>query len=262
MSFLCDISKDYNKVKNYAFSRYSGIKSINKLVPGYEVLNEMRTSGLRQQLNLPVVYFEMALFEAIWDIKAMWQNLKNKIMSLTNQSETLSDDDKSYIRIILKINSVFYAVLNDKPYEMPVKAVKLDIDVRRLNNIIKRWTRKYKSISKSENGNTFRVTPTGYSYVKGGIKLVSRISRKRMFIPLKDTTPYKRQLNIVIMEDYIKIAVPTEKSVVNHEDYNNVIYAHIGFKDMITLSNGNIYGANLNDLVLPETDRLKEKNQK
>lgn len=103
----------------------------------------MRASGMRQQLNLPVVYFEMALFEAIRDIKAMWQNLKNKIMSLTNQSVELSDDDKSYIRLVMKINSVYSAILNNRQYEIPQKASKLNIDVRKLNNRIKRWTRKY-----------------------------------------------------------------------------------------------------------------------
>ena len=131
MSFLREIAIDYNKVKNYALARYSGIKSIDKLVPGYEILNEMRAGGLRQQLNLPVVYFEMAIFEAIWDIKAMWQNLKNKITSLANQNEDLSDDDKSYIRLVMKINSVYSAILNDRQYEMPQKAANLNIDVKK-----------------------------------------------------------------------------------------------------------------------------------
>lgn len=60
MDFLCGIASDCSKVKNYAYNRYSGIKSIDKLFPGYEILNEMRAGGMRQQLNLPVVYFETA----------------------------------------------------------------------------------------------------------------------------------------------------------------------------------------------------------
>lgn len=65
----------------------------------------MRAGGLRQQFALPVVYFEMVLYEAIWDIKAMWQELKNKISSLANQNEEFSDDDKSYIRLVMIINT-------------------------------------------------------------------------------------------------------------------------------------------------------------
>lgn len=106
----------------------------------------------------------MALFEAIWYIKVMWQNLKNKITSLANQNEDLSDDDKSYIRLVMKINSVYSAILNDRQYDMPQKAAKLNIDVKKLNNRIKRWTRKYKVSPVSEMSNIFRVTPGGYSY--------------------------------------------------------------------------------------------------
>lgn len=261
MDFLRGIASDYSKVKNYAYNRYSGIKSIDKLVPGYEILNEMRAGGMRQQLDLPVVYFEMALFEAVWDIKAMWQNLKNKITLLANQNENLSDDDKSYIRLVMRINSVYSAILNDRQYDMPQKAAKLNIDVKKLNNRIKRWTRKYKVSPVSEASNTFRVTPGGYSYKNGGIRLVSRVDRKRVFIPLRDATPFKRQLNIIVMDDYIKIAVPIDKDIDFHHDYCTTIYAHIGYKDMITLSNGAVYGADLNTLVLPETERLADKNR-
>lgn len=260
MDFLRGIASDYSKVKNYAYNRYSGIKSIDKLVPGYEILNEMRASGMRQQLDLPVVYFEMALFEAIWDIKAMWQNLKNKISSLASQNEDLSDDDKSYIRLVMKINSVYSAILNDRQYDMPQKASNLIIDVKKLNSRIKRWTRKYKVSPVSGTPNTFRVTPGGYSYKNGGIRLASRVDRKRVFIPLKDATPFKRQLNIIVMENYIKIAVPIDKELDIHHDYCNTIYAHIGYKDMITLSNGAVYGVKLNELVMPETERLEIKN--
>lgn len=66
----------------------------------------------------------------------MWQNLKNKLMTFTNQSENLSADDKSYIRLVLRINSVFSARINDKPYEMPDKAKGIDIDVKSLNKKI------------------------------------------------------------------------------------------------------------------------------
>lgn len=82
-----------------------------------------------------------------------------------------------------------------------------------------------------------------------------------MFIPLKDATPFKRKPNIVVMDDYIKIAVPIDKEIDTHYDYCNTIYAHIGCKDMITLSNGAVYGADLNALVLPETERPADKKR-
>lgn len=260
MAFLHGIAEDYRKVKNIAYSRYTGAKSINKLAPGYEILNEMRTSGLRQQLELPVVYFEMALFEAIWDIKAMWKSVKSKLMSVTNRHEGLSADEKSYIRLVLSINSVYAAVLECKSYEMPDKAKNLNVDLKRLNNKIRRWTRKYKVVPKAEKSDTFRLTPMAYTYKSGGIRIASRIDRKRVFIPLKDPTQYKRQLNVVIMENYIKIAVPIDIKVSQCYDAVKTVYCYVGYWDMLTLSNGNVYGQGLSELVKPETERLCIKN--
>lgn len=85
---LKKIALDYNKVRNYVYSRYSGINSLNKLIPGYTVLNEMRYCGLRQQLNLPVVYYELAIFDALRDIKSMWSNLKDRIAALVKKMKT------------------------------------------------------------------------------------------------------------------------------------------------------------------------------
>lgn len=42
IDFLKDIANDYGKVKNYIYKRYSGLNSLDKLTPGYDVLNEMR----------------------------------------------------------------------------------------------------------------------------------------------------------------------------------------------------------------------------
>ena len=58
LKFLQGLALDYGKVKNYIYQRYSGIANVNRLMPVYSILNEMRYCGLRQQLNLPTVYYE------------------------------------------------------------------------------------------------------------------------------------------------------------------------------------------------------------
>lgn len=59
LSFLYGIAKDYAKVKNAVYQRYSGIRHVDSLTPVYSILNEMRVCGLREQLNLPAVYYEL-----------------------------------------------------------------------------------------------------------------------------------------------------------------------------------------------------------
>ena len=58
------------------------------------------------------------------------------------------------------------------------------------------------------------------------------------------------------------LALPVETKIRKHGDYNNTIYVHIGYRDMFTLSNGNIYGQALGSITSTETQRLEDKNRK
>ena len=60
MAFLRGIADDCCKVKNYVYGKYSGVRYLNSLTPAYGILNEMRRCGLREQLNLPAVYYSLA----------------------------------------------------------------------------------------------------------------------------------------------------------------------------------------------------------
>jgi len=261
MAFLKGIALDYRKVKNCVYERYSGIRSLGRLTPVYDILTEMRHCGLRGQLDLPVVYYELAIADAVADIKAGWGTARNKIGTLITANENLSDSDRIYLRTVLKMNSVYAAVLNRQEYEMPKNAEGLDIDVNRLNNLLCRLTRKYLTQPETGRADSFRISPNGYSYKDGAMRIVCRIPRKRVAIPLKDSRTFDRQIQVHIKENYVALAVPVETKVKKHEDYTNTVYIHIGYRDMFTLSNGNIYGEALGDIVTPETERLARKNR-
>ena len=78
MRKLVEIAEDYGKVKNYVYARFGGIASLSKLYPGYTVQNEMTGSGLRETLGMPSVYFYLAVFDALGDIKCQWTRTKTK----------------------------------------------------------------------------------------------------------------------------------------------------------------------------------------
>ncbi len=261
MDFLRGIAADYSKVKNYVYGKYAGIKSLDKLTPVYTILNEMRYCGLREQLNLPAVYYELAIADAVTDIKCSWGIVKNKVGEKITANENLSDDDKKYLRTVLKMGSVYAAVLNHQQYELPQNAEGLDIEFKRLNNLLCRLTRRYLTVPKTDSADWFRISPNGYSYKDGAMRIVCRTPRKRISIPLKDDRMFDRQIQVHIKQDFVALAVPVETKIRKHRDYVNTVYAHIGSKDMLTLSNGNIYGASLDELVNPETERLAKKNR-
>lgn len=261
LSFLYGIAEDYAKVRNTVYQRYSGIRHMNCLTPVYGVLNEMRNCGLREQLNLPVVYYELAVADAVTNIKTNWAVLKKKINGLVTANENLSTDEKMYIRTVLKINSTFSAVVNGEPYELPDNVKDLGLDTDRLNNRIRRMVRKHLTEPKTEHTKLFRVSPNGYRYKDGGIYLVSRTPRHRVFVPLKSNEQYDRQILFILEENSATLHIPVETRIKAHEDYTNTVFMHIGNQAMFTLSDGTAYGEALEQMVFPETVRLDKKNQ-
>lgn len=261
MAFLRGIAADYCKVKNCVYEKYAGIRNLNNLTPVYNILNEMRCCGLREQLDLPVVYYELAIADAVTNIRSNWSNVKNRIGSCITENENLSDDDKLYLRTVLKLNSVYASVLNHQEYEMPRRADGLVIDVKRLNNLLCRLTRRYLTQPKSDCTDSFRISPNGYSYKDGVMRIVCRIPRRRVPIPLKDNRMFDRQMQIQIRQNDVVLAVPVEAKVKKHHDYTDTVYIYIGSHDMLTLSNEHIYGAALDELTDPETERLTRKNR-
>lgn len=262
MEFLKGIALDYSKVKKYVYNRYSGIGSLNRLTPAYDIMREVGGSGIRAQLGLPSAYFSPAVIDAVSDIKTMWGMLKNKLRALITANENLSGDDRIYLRTVLKLDNIYAAILNHREYELPDKAKGLAIDVEHLNSLLCRLTRKYLTKLETVSTDYFSIAPNGYVYKDGAIYIASRTPYRRMEIPLKDDNLCKRQIRLCIKKDYVALAIPVETKIRKHTDFHNTIYVHIGYRDMCTLSNGNIYGQSLGSMTSVETKWLENKNRK
>lgn len=265
MEFLKGIAADYARVKASVYERYSGISSLGRLASVYDIMTEMRHSGLREQLELPSVYYELAVRDGVRDIKGMWGMVKNKIRTLITANQNLSSDDRMYLRTVLKLDRVYAAILNREEYPMPEKAAGLNLDtacLNRLNNLLRRLTRKYLVKPEAGRDDSFCVSPGGYTYKNDALCLVSRAPRKRVALPLKDKKTSSRQIRIHIKNDHAEIAIPSEVKRRKHEDYQNIVYIHLGYQNMCTLSSGNVYGEKLGELSTAKTKRLTEKNRK
>jgi len=260
MKFLRGIAEDYAKVKNAVYERYSGIRSLDRLNHIFDIRKEMNDCGLRQQLNLPIAYYKLAVTDAVTNIKSMWSGLKNRIREVIRTKENLSDDDRMYIRTVLKMDKTLWAILNRRKYDMPRNVVGVELDTNRLNALICRLVRKYLAKPKVSRKNNFKVIPNGYKYKDGGIYLASRVRLHRIYIPLKDNQISARQIKICILDNSIDIHIPIDVEVCESEYFKGTIYAHIGYLDAITLSNGHVYGKGLYLLVNPEVERLNNKN--
>lgn len=261
MEFLRGIATDYAKVKASVYERYSGIGSLGRLASVYDLMTEMRHCGLREQLGLPSVYYELAVRDGVSDIKGTWGMLKNRIRKLITANENLSSDDRMYLRTVLRLDKVYASILNQEAYPMPEKTAGAEIDVKRLNNLLRRLTRKHLTRPEVGRVDSFCVSPGGYSYKDQALYLVSRTPRKRVILPLKDKKTSTRQLRVCIRAGYAVIAVPTEVKKRKHEDYQNTIYIHLGYQNMCTLSSGNVYGEKLGEMTSAKYGHLMTKNR-
>ncbi|MBO6303625.1 MAG: transposase [Selenomonadaceae bacterium] len=262
MEFLRWLAVAYAKVKKTVYERYGGIGSLGKLTPGYTALNEMRASGMRQELGMPVVYYELAILDALTAIKSRWGILRDTLKRLAAFNEGFSKEDRTYIYAVLKWVSVYAAILQGKPYEEPNMVKDLPVNKRRLNNWLRRQTRNRLGKIRVIREDGFTISPkAGYSYKNGVMKIAGREPRKRVEIPLRDGRQFSRQLHIEVKEDYIILTAPITKEACLPEGWTNEIYVHIGNVDALTLSNGHIYGEGLNKLTDAETERLDHKNR-
>ena len=260
MEKLYAIAKDYAAVKEYVYNRYSGVKSLSKLNPGYTVQNEMTKSGFRQKLGLPSVYFYLAIFEALGDIKSGWKQLRRIISRNAMKNLNFSWEEKHYVCYILKSDMHFNSVINRCNFDIPAKLAGVLEQAGRLNNYICRQVRKYKPTYHSNKSNIFSVSHKAYAYENGGIYLTTKVPRKRVFIPLTDNNKYDRQLIIELKENRLVIYVPIDSKIKRHNDYINEIGIAWGYYTMFTTSTGNSYGTEYGEKRSKQTEKINQIN--
>jgi len=187
MDKLAEIAEDYRQVKNYVYDRYGGIGSLSKIYPGYTVQNEMTESGMRARLGLPSVYFYLAVFDALGDIKCRWTETKARVSKLAGRNDQFTPEEKHYIRFLLKVNNAFDAVLNGKEADLPkgirkqYEELSEKVDTGRLNRYLCRQVRRCHTKLHTEIADGFSTAERAYryAYVEEGIP-VEKGSRKQL----------------------------------------------------------------------------------
>ncbi len=269
MHKLLEIAEDYGKVKNYVYSRYGGIAGLSKLYPGYTVQNEMTGSGYRETLGIPSVYFYLAIFDALGDIKSQWTRTKTKVSKLVNQNEGFSEEDKHYLRFLLKVSNAFEETLNQKPVELS-KAVQKQydkvaakVDAEKLQRYLRRQVRKHHARLHTDRADGFSIAERAYRYADHGIYISIKEKRKRIFIPLTDNKQYKSQLYIKLYpkESRIEIKAPINVAVRGHGDYMKQVGVSTGLYTMLTTDEGRHYGEELGRYQIEYADWIREQTR-
>lgn len=268
MKKLIDIAKDYHFVKNAVYQRYGNIKGLEKIYPGFTVQKEMADTKLREQLQLPSVYFNVAILDAVGDIKIQWTRTQKRILKQINTKEDFSEDEKHYLRFLLKVNNAFEMVLNQKEIilsdGLQEKYLELEerVDVHKLQNYLRRQVRKYHKKPYAKNIDGFSITERAYRYDRHGIYITTKVSRKRVFVELTDHNSYKRQLYIKLYpeENNIEVLVPVDVKCQKHEDFKAEIGLSVGMRIMLTTHEGHIYGEQLGQYQIELAQWIRQQN--
>ncbi len=255
MKKLQEIADDYSKVKNYVYQRYGGIGALSKLYPGYMIQNEMTASGLREQLELPSVYFYLAVFDAIKDIKGQWTNTKAKLLFRVNKNEGFTEKDRHYLNFLIKTDKAMDAVLQydvvklSENMQKQYNLLKTEVDYRKLGQYLRRQVRKVHCKPHTKVAEGFSIAERAYRYADGGIYISIKEKRKRIFVPLTDKNQYKRQLYVKLYskQNRIEIKVPIDVKIKQNPQYTNQIGLAIGMMVMLTTDNGHVYGERLGE---------------
>lgn len=268
MKKLQEIAKDYSTVKNYVYQRYGGIKGLPKIYPGYTVQNEMTASGLRTQLGLPSVYFYLAIFDALGDIKNQWTQTKNRTEKCIRENENLTPEERHYLRFVMKQSHCFEAVLLEEEirlsgeWEKTFQGVRTGVEEKRLNQYLRRQVRRHLRKLHTDTVDGFAVSEKAYRYDDHGIYLAIKEKRKRIFIPLTDNNRYTKQLYIRIFpeEGNVVIHVPMEIKARQHEDYQREIGLAVGIRTMLATNDGIVYGEKYSDYQYALSEYVREGN--
>lgn len=255
MQKLLEIAKDYASVKNYVHQRYGGVKSLAKLYPGYTIQNEMTKSGLRERLGMPSVYFYLAVFDALKEIKIQWTSVKAAVLKQVNAHEELTEEEKHFLRYVLKISNVFESALTGSPLKLPKEfrmkydALASGVEVKKLEHYLRRQVRRHSRRLHVEAVEGFSVTERAYRYGDHGIYISVKQKRKRIFIPLTDTNQYSRQLYLRLFpkENAVELCVPVDIAVKKHRDYDRDVGLSMGMQHMLVTDEGHVYGERFKD---------------
>lgn len=251
-------------MKNYVYSRFSGINSLLLIENDRVIRDEWTHNKFYEQWKLPARYWKLALSDAISNIKTEWSMVKKRVRLIARNNKMLLNDDRHYINYILKINDLFYKVLTNKSFDIPKIFKDMNLNYKYLNNLIKRYVRKCKGkISYTKKNNVFFVDEGLYSCKNGYIELTCTKKRKRLLIKLTDSNIYKNNntLIIKIINNKLEIYCPLKIKTKKNKNKENIIGIDKGYKYLFAVSNDKFYGDKLNEFLNKETERLNNKNK-
>ena len=253
-------------IKNYVWSRYSGVGSLLKQ-SGWTIRDELIQKDLLSK-KITKTFSRVAIEKSASTIKTNWTTTKKKVKKAIAQNENLTKDDKHYLYLCLKHTPTLYNILNYKKVDYATDCLKdLKVDVHRLNNLLRRYIRRYKTKSYTNKANVI-LTSNLYKFDLNNniFSFTGKKKNSKVTITLIGNIPkLKGTLELVKNQksNQYYLHVPLDRIIIKKEmtEQSEILGLDVGITDLITLSNGSIYGANSAELFYTLSDNLVNKNR-
>lgn len=253
-------------IKNYVWSRYSGIGSLLKQ-SGWTIRDELIQKDLLSK-KITKTFSRVAVEQSASAIKSNWTTTKKKVKKAIAQNENLTEDDKRYLYLCLKHTPTLYGILNYKKVDYQTDYLKdLKVNVHRLNNLLRRYIRRYKTKSHTNKANVI-LTSNLYKFNSNNNTFMfsGKAKHSRLEISLIGNVPkLKGTLELVKnqKDNQYYLHVPLDRIISQKDmtEQSEILGLDIGITDLITLSNGSVYGANSAELFYNLSDNLVNKNR-
>lgn len=253
-------------IKNYVWSRYNGIGSLLKQ-SGWTIRDELIQKDLLSK-KITKTLSRVAVEQSAATIKSNWTTTKKKVKKAIAQNENLTKDDKHYLYLCLKHTPTLYNILNYKKVDYATDCLKdLKVDVHRLNNLLRRYIRRYKTKSYTNKANVI-LTSNLYKFDLNNniFSFTGKKKNSKVTITLIGNIPkLKGTLELVKNQksNQYYLHVPLDRFIIKKEmtEQSEILGLDVGITDLITLSNGSIYGANSAELFYTLSDNLVNKNR-
>ena len=260
------IGKVQRNIKNYVWSRYSGISSLLKQ-SGWTIRDELIQQNLLSK-KITKTFSRVAIEKSASTIKSNWIATKKKVKKAIAQNENLTKDDKHYLYLCLKHTPTLYNILNYKKVNYATDYLKdLSVNVHRLNNLLRRYIRRYKTKSHTNKANVIIDSNIyKFDFNNNIFTFTGKKKNSRIEITLVGNIPkLKGTLELVKNQkaNQYYLHVPLERIIIKKEltEKSEILGLDVGITDLITLSNGSVYGANSAELFYTLSDNLVNKNR-
>ena len=234
---------------------------------GWTIRDELIQKNLLSK-KITKTLSRVAVEQSAATIKSNWTTTKKKVKKAIAQNENLTKDDKHYLYLCLKHTPTLYNILNYKKVDYATDCLKdLKVDVHRLNNLLRRYIRRYKTKSYTNKANVI-LTSNLYKFDLNNniFSFTGKKKNSKVTITLIGNIPkLKGTLELVKNQksNQYYLHVPLDRIIIKKEmtEQSEILGLDVGITDLITLSNGSIYGANSAELFYTLSDNLVNKNR-